>query len=97
MELFRHCPGCGRRFHIKLESKKLVDLERTSKPTREGQLLPGGSGYGARIGIHVYEGRPIIIDVEQFQYAYKGTHCGHVLSVKHIEEHWERLQQASRQ
>src|SRR5438552_18927261 len=63
MELFRHCPGCGRRFHIKLESKKLVDLERASRPTHEGQLLPGGSGYGARIGIDVYEGRPIIIDV----------------------------------
>jgi len=35
MEFFRHCPGCGRRFHIKLESKKLVDLERTSRTNHE--------------------------------------------------------------
>jgi hypothetical protein len=90
MEFFRHCPGCGRRFHIKLESKKLVDLERSSRPTREGQLLPGGPGYGVRIGIDVYEGRPIIIDVEQFQYAYKCTHCGHEWFEKHFEEHRER-------
>ncbi len=90
MEFFRHCPGCGRRFHIKLESKKLVDLERTSRPTYEGQLLPSGQGYGARIGIDVYEGRPIIVDVEQFQYAYKCTHCGHEWFEKHFEEHRER-------
>jgi len=25
MEFFRHCPGCGRRFHIKLVEKSLLD------------------------------------------------------------------------
>ena|SRR2546425_8376022 len=27
-EFFRHCPECGRRFHIKLESKKRLSLDR---------------------------------------------------------------------
>jgi len=89
MEFFRHCPECGRRFHIKLESKKLVDVERRSRPTSEAQLLPSGSRYGARMGIDVYEGRPIIVDVEEFQYAYKCTHCGHEWSEKQVESHRE--------
>ncbi len=35
MEFFRHCPGCGRRFHIKLESKKMVHLDRESMQGNE--------------------------------------------------------------
>jgi hypothetical protein len=45
---FRHCPSCGRRFHIKLVSKTLVDLERekverqtavSSSPMRMGSIM----------------------------------------------------------
>src|SRR5438093_1373788 len=43
MEFFRHCPGCGRRFHIKLESKKLVDVERMSRPTMDVTNIMGGA------------------------------------------------------
>jgi len=89
MEFFRHCPGCGRRFHIKLESKKLVDVERRSRATSEAQLLPSGARYGARMGVTVYEGKPIIVDVKEFQYAYKCKHCGHEWSEKHVEKHRE--------
>ena len=88
-EFFRHCPECGRRFHIKLENKKLVNLERISKPQTEAQLVPSGSGYGARMGVTVYEDKPIVVDVEEFQYAYKCGHCGHEWSEKHVEEHKE--------
>ena len=89
MEFFRHCPECGRRFHIKLENKKLVNLKRTSRPQTEAQLLPSGSRYGARMGITVYEGKPIVVDVEEFQYSYKCKHCGHEWTEKHIERHKE--------
>jgi len=53
----------------------------------------GGRGlaYGASMPYFVVrEGPPIIIDVEEFQYAYKCNHCGHEWSEKHVEEHKER-------
>ncbi len=95
MEFFRHCPACGRRFHIKLESKKLVNVERGSIPTRQvisGQYRYPMSRWGTTISgppTVVLEGEPIIIDVEEFQYLYKCGHCGHEWSEKHVEEHKE--------
>jgi len=91
MEFFRHRPECGRRFHIKLESKKLVEVERESEPTKSVTNLYGGSiAYSAAPAVFVVqEGKPIIIDREEFQYAYKCKHCGHEWSEKHIEKHRE--------
>ena len=91
MEFFRHCPGCGRRFHIRLESKKLIDLERTSRPTTNvTNIMAGAIATSAAPPVFVVqEGRPIIIDIEQFQYAYKCEHCGHEWSEKHVEKHRE--------
>ena len=91
MEFFRHCPGCGRRFHIKLESKKLVDVERMSRPTMDVTNIMGGAVMtSAAPPIFVLqEGKPTVIDIEQFQYAYKCKHCGHEWSEKHVEKHRE--------
>jgi len=90
MEFFRHCPGCGRRFHIKLVDKKMVHLDRETLPTR--QVVPyGGSGprfYGPAY-LNVQEGSPIVVDVEEFQYLYKCQHCGHEWSEKRVEDHRE--------
>ena len=94
MEFFRHCPQCGRRFHIKLESKKLVTEHRESIPGRKeirtvarvSSVGPGAAAASpAFTPIAVEEGKPIIIDVEEFQYAYKCSHCGHEWSEKHLE------------
>ncbi len=92
MEFFRHCPGCGRRFHIKLESKKLVDVKRTSRPTRVVTGIRGGPslrGASPQQVFLVQEGRPMIVDVEDFQYTYKCKHCGHEWSEKHVKEQRE--------
>ncbi len=90
MEFFRHCPECGRRFHIKLETKKMVTSRaesiRTIVPSAVG-VRSAGMGARAFTAIAVHEGKPIIIDVEEFQYAYKCQHCGHEWSEKHVEEH----------
>jgi hypothetical protein len=87
MEFFRFCPGCGRRFHIKLESKTLVHLERQE---RQRQLGRTGGPVGSRGGyVYVHEGVPVVVDVEEFQYNYKCEHCGHEWSDKHVEEHKE--------
>jgi DNA-directed RNA polymerase subunit RPC12/RpoP len=85
MEFFRHCPQCGRRFHIKLETKKLVTEHRESMPrsapravvVRSGSMGSGGSLTPSFTPIAVEEGKPIIVDIEEFQYAYKCKHCGH--------------------
>jgi hypothetical protein len=89
MEFFRHCPGCGRRFHIKLESKKLVHLDRESIPGIPAPLSVSQIR-GAHPVLLVQEGsRPIVVDVEEFQYSYECQHCGHEWSEKRVEEHRE--------
>jgi len=84
---FRHCPSCGRRFHIKLVRKEEVAEE----PITE-HLTPAEEemGYGF---IHanpwmtqLTEGPPIYVDIEEFDYTYKCTHCGHQWSEVHTEQ-----------
>ena len=79
MEFFRHCPGCGRRFHIRLEKKSLVEhTEAKVRSKREVTAATGGYFTGASPPVFiVQEGRPIIMDIEEFQYKYKCGHCGH--------------------
>jgi hypothetical protein len=85
MEFFRHCPGCGRRFHIKLVSRKLVDVERELIPTEE--VVTGSYGrLGSGPPIVMVEGKPIIVRAEEFEYAYKCDHCGHEWAEKRFEE-----------
>ncbi len=84
-EFFRHCPECGRRFHIKLESKKLVTEHRESVP----RLVPRAATARGGNPIILQQGTPIIIDVEEFQYLYKCKHCGHEWSEKRTESRRE--------
>ncbi|OLB46374.1 hypothetical protein AUH73_05715 [archaeon 13_1_40CM_4_53_4] len=88
MEFFRHCPGCGRRFHIKLEAKTLVGVER--EPTQTVERVVGGPRADWQtIPVIVHDARPIVLDIEEFQYVYKCRHCGHEWSEKHVQEHLE--------
>ena len=88
MEFFRHCPGCGRRFRIKLESKKLVHLDRESIPGNQAPLSVS-QFRGVPVLLVQESSRPIVVDVEEFQYSYKCQHCGHEWSEKRVEEHRE--------
>lgn len=91
-EFFQHCPGCGARFHLKLEDTKMVHLERETyrrtETTSPGAAIGGTSG-GARFGLNrpilVTEGPPRILYIEDFQYTYKCQHCGHVWTERHEE------------
>jgi len=98
MEFFRHCPGCGRRFHIRLENKKLVTEHRESMPSkraaravvvRSGSMGSRGFVASSYTPLAVEEGRPIIVDIEEFQYSYKCKHCGHEWSEQHLESRRE--------
>lgn len=93
---FRYCPSCGRRFHIKLVSKKLVNSRRetfTQKRILKGSMPR--SQYGPQMGnvmaspTIVEEDVPVTIDVEDFQYAYKCKHCGHEWTENRAETHKE--------
>jgi DNA-directed RNA polymerase subunit RPC12/RpoP len=95
MEFFRFCPECGRRFHIKLESKKLMKLDRETIRRPRAVHMGASTGRGGPYSGHyqpatmVYEGEPMTIDIEEFQHNYKCKHCGHEWSEKHIEKHRE--------
>jgi hypothetical protein len=90
-EFFRHCPSCGRRFHVYLENKKIVEshMETVRTVAPSGVITRTASKYGppAVYVATVHEGKPIFLDVEEFQYNYICGHCGHEWSEKHTKEH----------
>ena len=91
MEFFRHCPGCGRRFHIKLEKKTRISEDREKIPRASyGPTAVVAPEMGVRYSILVHDERPIILDIDEFQYTYKCKHCGHEWTEHHQEEHRER-------
>jgi predicted nucleic acid-binding Zn ribbon protein len=93
---FRHCPNCGKRFEIRLVSKKLVDDRKTEQEVKQAALVPGGliggatSGEGRAFGMggvtYVEENVPLTIDVEDFNYTYRCKHCGHAWTELHEKE-----------
>ena len=96
---FRHCPSCGRRFEIRLESKKLVKEERVttmlnqSESSVRSSFISGpatATGAGSAPPLLVGGETPITVDVDSFQYTYKCKHCGHEWSEVRQEERSER-------
>jgi DNA-directed RNA polymerase subunit RPC12/RpoP len=81
-EFVRHCPVCGRRFHIKLVSKNLVDERQEVVPLRQGimNLSPRA------VPVVLQQDIPITIDVEDFRYSYKCKHCGHEWSETRVKQ-----------
>jgi predicted RNA-binding Zn-ribbon protein involved in translation (DUF1610 family) len=71
---FRHCPACGRRFHIRIVSKNIA-----GEITERVNVKEAG---GAPVLI-VEDTEPVTIDVQEFNYAYKCKHCGHEWSEVH--------------
>ena len=84
---FRHCPACGRRFEIRLVSRKLIRSDRTTTtiPGIKSLATPDEPG-AAYSPITVSEGTPITVDTEEFQYSYRCAHCGHEWSERHDVE-----------
>lgn len=80
---FRRCPNCGRRFEIRLLTRKLLG-ERivTTNYERPEGLSTAFSPAVARGGLfsapHVLEESvPLSIDEQEFKYSYKCKHCDH--------------------
>jgi transposase-like protein len=78
--LFRFCPSCGKRFHVRLVSKKLIDAKEETLEAK--QVARGGNAnpmtyIRGTYPIVLEENVPVTIIVEDFQYSYKCKHCGH--------------------
>ena len=88
---FRFCPSCGKRFHIKLVSKKLVGDRKEVEEVKQAMMSPMPMGYSRgsmpTTPVIVEENIPITIEIEDFQYSYKCKHCGHEWTESHTKEH----------
>ena len=88
---FRHCPSCARRFEIRLVSKKPVGSGIFVDKESSLQVAPPDStDRSAAMQAVVEEGKPFVVGVEDFQYAYKCKHCGHEWSEIRETERRER-------
>lgn len=80
---FRHCPSCGRRFEIRLVSKKAVG-EKSEFVEAD---MEGAGPIEETVGDFVSLGvdAPVIVDEKDFRYSYRCKHCGHRWSEVHEE------------
>ncbi|HEV2137820.1 MAG TPA: hypothetical protein VGR53_03190 [Nitrososphaerales archaeon] len=89
-DFFRICPACGRRFHIKLVSKTLVDDRKEVREVPQSIAIRSSSGFrgisAPTFPVVLTENVPVTFDVESFEFSYKCGHCEHVWSEVHVEE-----------
>lgn len=76
-EFFRHCPNCGRRFTIRLTGKQMMSEKEVTERVPDSQAGGPGTRFATQSETSVTEGVPIYVDVKEFSYSYKCTHCGH--------------------
>ncbi|MBI3841490.1 MAG: hypothetical protein HY297_06040 [Thaumarchaeota archaeon] len=84
---FRHCPSCGRRYHVRLEGEKLAGSEvqegqvvrrhRTPRSGLQGGLrvIVAGRSSGLQIGAGITEPAQVVVEV--YELTYKCEACGH--------------------
>jgi len=84
---FRHCPSCGRRFEIRLESKKPVDSESLTETGPVGHAPTSSIMARTVMPVMLSEDAAVIVDIEEFQYTYECKHCGH---------EWSEIQKTER-
>jgi len=97
---FRHCPSCGRRFEIRLVSKKEIQEEaeyrKTAAEPSESYGLSVKESNPAVGSVMLVEGKPAfamvpeIDDTKAFRYVFKCKHCNHEWSEERFEVHGAR-------
>ncbi len=91
---FRFCPSCGRRFHIKLTSKKIESTESHVGSGKAIRFMRGVTIKGPNFippggfpSVLLEEKVPMVFGEDEFQYSYKCKHCGREWSEMHEEDH----------
>jgi len=66
-------------------SKKLIGERKETTEVKKATFTstPWRGGWSP---VMIEQNIPITIDIEEFQYAYKCKHCGHVWSEEHVAE-----------
>ncbi|MDE1853705.1 MAG: hypothetical protein KGI38_08165 [Thaumarchaeota archaeon] len=76
-EFLRRCPACGRRFTVRLQSKKLVDTEEhTERITHDIVILARG-GRDSRVIPAGATFEDVPIEVEKFDVTFECKSCHH--------------------
>ena len=77
---FRYCPACGKRFHIRLVDRELVE-EKVDRAVSRQSTVQGVSARGfnfTSMPVLVEQDVPVVVTTEDFRYTYECKHCGHV-------------------
>jgi predicted RNA-binding Zn-ribbon protein involved in translation (DUF1610 family) len=76
---FRHCPACGRRFEIRLVSRKALGEWKAEEESSKKVVMPQSrsESVGTPSATVLEQGLAIHVDVESFEYTYRCKHCGH--------------------
>ena len=84
---FRHCPACGKRFEIRLVSKKLV--HESKEVERNRSVLPTIDERPRYKGLFYVRNEPNVTTItvtDEFRYTYKCKACRHQWSEKRTRE-----------
>jgi predicted nucleic acid-binding Zn-ribbon protein len=76
-EFLRRCPACGRRFFVRLQSKKLADVEQGTERIAHDVVVVARGPMDSRVipaGV-TYEDVPI--EREEFDVTFECHHCRH--------------------
>jgi hypothetical protein len=87
-ELLRKCPSCGRRFVLKIDSKKLVDVQHsTERLIRDFSTYPfSRQQSGAVQGwVDVKTTEDVPIELDEYEVTYDCRHCHHTWTEKLTE------------
>ena len=82
---FRHCPSCGRRFEIRLVSKKFINSELVE--SNGVQYTPASAAVVLESNV------PIAVEIDDFRYTYRCKHCGHQWSEERFKTENEKIDQ----
>jgi hypothetical protein len=88
----RHCPSCGKRFHVTLVGKKLVGQENLAEETPDSHGRRGLAATARMIapsarnaGLVGPQTDAIVVDSENHEHAFKCGHCGHEWTENRVE------------
>jgi hypothetical protein len=76
-EFLRRCPACGLPFTVRLQSKKLVDVEHDTERIAHDVVVVARSGMDSRIVPATVTYEDVPIEREEFDVTFECNHCHH--------------------
>ena len=76
-EFLRRCPACGKRFTVRLQGRKLVDVEQDTERIAHDVVVLARGGRDSRVipaGVTYVD---VPIEREKFEVTFECHHCHH--------------------